>query len=106
LFLVDNDKKRREQESAPLLTINGEFLQAINFDDACRFLGYRGTGYGHMEAIKEVVRRKIIAAHDLINAILSHPELATELITNKSMGVLCFSVALMEWSKGELHDLK
>jgi len=96
LLVIDNDKKRREQESAPLLTINGEILQAKNFDDACRFLGYRGTGYGHMEAIKDLVRRKIIAAHDLINAILSHSELATELFTNKSMGVLRFSLAFME----------
>jgi len=28
LLVTDNDKKRREQEPAPLLTINGETLQA------------------------------------------------------------------------------
>jgi len=52
----DNDKNRREQEPAPLLTINGETLQAMNFDDACRCLGYWGTGNGDMRATKEVVR--------------------------------------------------
>jgi len=30
LLVIDNDKKRREQEPAPLLTINGETLQAMN----------------------------------------------------------------------------
>ena len=39
LLVIDNDKKRREQEPAPLLTINGETLQAMNFDDACKYLG-------------------------------------------------------------------
>ena len=32
-------EERREQEPAPLLTINGETLQAMNLDDACRYLG-------------------------------------------------------------------
>jgi len=36
LLVIDNDKKRREQEPAPLLTINGETLQAMNLDEACR----------------------------------------------------------------------
>jgi len=40
LLVVDNDKKRREQEPAPLLAINGETLQAMNLDDTCRYLGY------------------------------------------------------------------
>ena len=44
LLVLDNNKKRREQEPAPLLTINGETLQAMNLDDACRYLGYWGTG--------------------------------------------------------------
>jgi len=48
LLVIDNDKKRREQEPAPLLTINGETLQAMNLDDACRYLGYSGTGNGDM----------------------------------------------------------
>jgi len=42
LLVIDNDKKRREQKPAPLLTINRETLQAMNLDDACRFLGYWG----------------------------------------------------------------
>jgi len=63
---MDNDKKRREKEPAPLSTINGETLQAMNPDDAYRYLGYWGTGNGDMRASKEVVRQKIIAARDLI----------------------------------------
>ena len=62
LLVIDNDKKRREQEPALLLTINGETFQAMNLDDACRYLGYWGTGKGDMRATKEVVRQKIIAA--------------------------------------------
>ena len=65
LLVIDNEKKRKEQEPAPLL-INRETLQATNLDDACRYLGYWGTGNGHMRATKEVVRQKIIAARDLI----------------------------------------
>jgi len=74
LLIMDNDNKRREQEPALLLTINRETLQALNLDDACRYLGYWGTGNGNMRATKEVVRQKIIAARDLImaNAILSN----------------------------------
>jgi len=34
LLIIDNDKKRREQEPAPLLTINGETLQAISMTRA------------------------------------------------------------------------
>jgi len=55
LLVMDNDKKRGEQEPAPLLTINGETLQAMNLDDACRYLKYCGTGNGDMRATKEVV---------------------------------------------------
>ena len=66
LLVIDCEKKRREQEPAPLLTIDGETLQAI----ACRYLGYLGTGNGVMRATKEVVRQKIIAARDLIKC---HP---------------------------------
>ena len=62
LLVIDNDKKRREQEPALLSTINGAALQAMNLDDACRYLGYCGTGNGDMRATKEVVRQKIIAA--------------------------------------------
>ena len=55
LLVIDNDKKHREQEPAPLLTINLETLQAFNLDDVCRYLGYWGKGNGDMRATKEVV---------------------------------------------------
>jgi len=61
-----------------LLTINGEKLQAMNFDDACRYLRYWGTRNGDIRAAKEVVRQKIVAARDLIKCHPLTPELATE----------------------------
>ena len=109
LLVIDNDKKRREQEPAPLLTINRETLQAMNLDDACRYLGYWGTGNGDMRATtEEVVRQKIIAARGLIKC---HPltlelAMARELFTRKGMGVFRFSVALIEWSESELINVK
>jgi len=106
LLVIDNDKKRREKEPAPLLTINGETLQAMNLDDACRYLGYWCTGNGDMRATKEVVRQKIIASRDLIKCHPLTPELATELFTSKGMGVFRFSAALIEWSESELNDVK
>jgi len=96
LLVIDNDKKRREQEPAPLLTmINGETLQAMNLNDACRYLGYWGTGNGDKRATKEVVRQKIIPARDLIKCHPLTPELATELFTSKGMGVFRFLAALI-----------
>ena len=104
--VIDNDKKRGEQEPAPLLTINGETLQAMHLDDACRYLGYWGTGNGDMRATKEVVRQKIIAALDLIKCHPLTPELAAELFTSKGMGVFHFSAALIQSSESELNDVK
>ena len=78
LLVIDNDKKRREQEPAPLLTINRETFPAMNLDDACRYLGYWGTENGDMRATKEAVRQKIIAARDLIKCHPLTPELVTE----------------------------
>jgi len=86
-----------------LLTINVKTFQAINFHDACRYLGYWGTG---KRATKEVVTQKIIAARDLIKCHPLTPELATELFTSKGMGVFRFSAALIGWSDSELNDLK
>ena len=40
LLVIDDDKKRREQEPVPLVAINGETLQAMNLDNVCRYLGY------------------------------------------------------------------
>ena len=88
LLVIHNDKKRREQGPAPLLTINEETLQAMNLDDACRYLGYWGTGNGDMRATKQVVRQKIIAARDLIRCHLLTPELARELFMSKRYGGL------------------
>ena len=93
------------------MTINGETLQAINLDDACRYLGYWGTGNGDMRdgdmrATKKVVRQKIIAARDLIKCHPLTPELATELFKSKGMGVFRFSAALIECSESELNDVK
>jgi len=76
-----------------LLTVNGETLQAMNLEDSCRYLGHWGTGNGDMRATKEVVRQKIIAAHDLIKCHPLIPELATELFTSKGMGDFRFSAA-------------
>jgi len=59
-----------------------------------------------MRATKEVVRQKIVAARDLMKCHPLTPELATELLTSKSMGVFRFSAALIEWSESELNDLK
>jgi len=97
------------------LSIRGAFLeyflwtqafQTMNLDDACRYLGYWGTGNGDMRATKEVVRQKIIATRDLITCHPLTPELATELFTSKGMGVFRFSAALIEWSESELNDVK
>jgi len=77
------DKRRTEQQPTPLLTINEETLQAMNLDDACRYLGYWGTRNGDMRATKEVVRQKIIAARDLIKCHHLTPKLATKLFTTK-----------------------
>ena len=63
LLVIDNDKKCREREPAPLLTINGETLQVMNLDHAYRYLGYWGTGNSDMRATKEVVRQKIVLQH-------------------------------------------
>ena len=87
---------------APLFTINGETLQVMNLDDACRYLGYWGTGNGGMGATKEVVKQKIIAAHDLIKCHPLTPKIATELFTIKGMGVFRFSVALIECVTSDL----
>jgi len=90
----------------PLLTINGETLQAMNLNDVCRHLGYWGTGNGDMRATKEVVKQKIIAARDLFKCYSLTPEIAMELFTSKGMGVFHFSAALIEWIESELNDVK
>jgi len=77
LLVIDNDKKRREQEPALLLTINRETLQVMDLDDTCRYLKYWGTGNGDMRATQNVVTQKIVAARDLIKCHPLTPALAT-----------------------------
>jgi len=48
-----------------------------------------------MRATKELVRQKSIAARDLNQCHPLTPEIATELLTRKGMGVFRFSVALI-----------
>ena len=107
LLVIDNVKKRREQEPEPLLTINGETLQATNLEDASRF-GKCGHGKWRYESNQglEVVRQKIIAACELIKCHPLTPELALELFTSKGVGVFRFSAALTEWSESELNNVK
>jgi len=78
----------------------------MNLDDACRYLGYWGTGNGDMRVTKEVVRQKIIAARDLTKCLPLTQDLATELFTSKGMGVFRYSAAHNEWSESELNDVK
>jgi len=78
----------------------------MNLDDACRYLGYWGTGNGDMRATKEVVTQKIIAARDLIKCHPLTSELTTELFTSKGMWVFRFSPALIAWSESEKYDVK
>jgi len=61
---------------------------------------------GDMRATKEVVRQTIIAARDLIKCHPLTPELATELLTSKGMGVFRLSAARIEWPESELNDVK
>jgi len=46
LLVIDKDRKRRESMPALDLRINGERLKTLDINDACRYLGYWGTGNG------------------------------------------------------------
>ena len=50
LLVIDKDRKRRESMPALDLRINGERLKTLHINDACRYLGYWGTGNGDMSA--------------------------------------------------------
>jgi len=95
LLVIEKDQK---ETPAPELEINGERLQTMNLDEACRYLGYWGTGNGDMSVTKKVVRKKAEAARDLIKCHPLSPELATKLFR--------FSAVLIEWSKSELDSLQ
>jgi len=64
LLVIDKDRKKRESTPAPDLTINGERLETLDNNDACRYLGYWGTGNDDMSATREVVRGKARVARD------------------------------------------
>jgi len=72
---------------APDLRINGECLKTLDIKDACRYLGYWGTGNGDMSAPREIVHGKARVARDLIK---SHPlgvtpELSAEVFAQKGI---------------------
>ena len=68
LLLIDKDRTRRESTPAPDLRLNGERLKTLDINDACRYLGYWGTGNGDLSATREVVREKARVVRDLIKA--------------------------------------
>ena len=96
LLVIDKDQKRREKTPAPDLRINGERLKTLDINDACRYLGYWGTGSGDMSATSVVVREKAKVARDLIKSHPLTPELSAELFEQKGIGAFRFSAALIE----------
>ena len=106
LLVIDKDRKRRKSMPAPDLRINGERLQTLDINDACRYLGHRGTGNGDMSATREVVREKARVARDLMKSHPLTPELSAELFAQKEIGAFRFSAALIEWSQSELEGLQ
>jgi len=95
LLVIDKDRKRRGSTPAPDLRINGERLKTLDINDACRYLGYWGTGNGDMSATREVVREKARVARDLIKSHPLTPELSAELFAQKGIGAFRFSATLM-----------
>jgi len=106
LLVIDKDRKRRESTLASDLRINGERLKRLDINDACRYLGYWGTGYGDMSASREVVREKARVARDLIKSHPPTPELSAEIFAQTGIGAFRFSAALIEWSQSELKGLR
>ena len=92
--------------SALDLKINGERLKTLHINNACRYLGYWGTGNGDKSATREVVRKKARVARDLIKCHPLTPELSSELFAQKEIGAFRFSTALIEWSQSELEGLQ
>jgi len=106
LLVIDKDRKRRESTPAPDLRINGERLKTLDINDACRYLGYWGTGNGDMSVTREVVREKARVASDVIKSHPLTPELSAELFSQKGISAFWFSAALIEWSQSELEGLR
>jgi len=78
----------------------------LDINDACRYLGYWGTGNGDMSVTREVVREKATVTRDLIKSHPLTPELSAELFAQKGIGAFRFSAALIEWSQSELESLQ
>jgi len=97
VLVIDKDQKRRESTPAPDLRINGERLETLDINDACRYLGYWGTGNGDMSATREAVREKARVARDLIKNHPLTPELSAELFAQKGISAFQSSAALIEW---------
>jgi len=106
LLVIDKNRKRRESTPAPYLRINGERLQTLDINRACRYLGYWGTGNGNMSATREVVREKSRVARDLIKSYPLTPKLSAELFAQKGIGAFRFSATLIKWSQSELEGLQ
>jgi len=106
LLVIDKDRKRRESMPAPDLRINGKHLKTLDINDACRYLGYWGTGNDDMSATREVVRENVRVARDLIKSHPLTPELSAELFARKGIGAFRFSPAIIEWSQRELEGLQ
>jgi len=106
LLVIDKDRKRRESTPASDLRINDERLKTLHINDACRYLGYWGTGNGDMSATREVVREKARLARDLIKSHPMMPELSAELFAQKGISAFWFSAALIEWWQSELESLQ
>ena len=105
LLLTDNAQKRREYMSALDLKINGERLKTLHINNACRYLGYWGTGNGDMSTTREVVCENAKVARDLVNSHLLTPELSADRFAQKGFGAFWFLAALVEWSQSELEGL-
>jgi len=94
------------------VTWNGERLNTLDINDACRYLAYWGTGNGDMSATREVVREKARVARDLIKSHPLTPEISAELSAQKGISRTLrternrFSAALTEWSPSELEGLQ
>jgi hypothetical protein len=86
--------------------INGECLKTLDINDACRYLGYWGTGNGDMSSTREVVREKARGARDLITSHSLTPGKSAELLAQKGIGAFRFSAALIKWSQSELEGLQ
>ena len=97
---------KRESTPAPDLRINGERLKMLDINDACRYLGYWGTGNGDTSATREVVREKARVARDRIKSHPLTPELSAEFFAQKGIVAFRFSAALIEWSQSELEGLQ